>query len=112
MDATTHSGVMMTYVDHEYLLGKCTVNSFPERTLEVHFNGKQPKEIVQHKNLITKLLVKEALKISSPGLYVHWIYADICIQFYCAGVHLFLLTLYNGDATYFVEVTVIAMIDI
>lgn len=86
MTATAHCQVMMTYANQKHVLGGCTMNSLPGRTLEVYFYEKQPKEIVQHKKLTTRFLVREAFKASSPGLCVHQIHADICIQLHCTGV--------------------------
>lgn len=47
--------------------------------LEVFFYGKQPKEIVRHKKLITKLLVKEAHKLSSPGSMQIYVYSFLIL---------------------------------
>lgn len=82
--ATAHYGVTMTYADHRHLLGEYTMNSFPGRTLEVCFHGNNQKK-VQRKKLVTRLLVREALKLNSLGLCAHLIYVDICIQFCCTG---------------------------
>ena len=86
MSATSRYEVMKIYANCRYLLGGYTVNSLPGRTLDMYFHGKQPTEIVKHKKLTTRLLVREALKLSVPGLYVQQIHAVRCILFHCAGL--------------------------
>lgn len=84
--STSHYEVMETYANYRYLLGGYKVNSLPGRTLDMYFHGKQPTEIVKHKKLTTRLLVRDTLKLSGPGLYVQQIHAVICFLFHCAGL--------------------------
>lgn len=111
MAATALYEVMTTYANCKYLLGGYTMNSLPGRTLDMYFYGKQSTEIVKHKKLTTRLLVREALKLSIPGLYVQQIHAVRCIQFHCAGL-CFLLTLYKKGAYNLGEGIAIAMTDL
>lgn len=98
----------MTYTDHKYLLRECMVNSFPGRTLEVHFYEKQPKEISQHKKIDYHVAIERNIQ---SQLSWYMCSPDLCRYMYIISMHwcLLLLRLDKGSVPYFGEGTVLAM---